>query len=129
MPPTTGGVSIAIPIDMPFSDITKILEAQFAGKTFPEDGSGPVGDSGFRICRIHRRIFQALNIDQTPTLFVNGRRIGGSFDWTSLKSIIDFEIEYQKTAKNAGEDCGCELKLDLPVPQQKKILPMTPVKK
>ena len=72
---------------------------------------------------------KALGIDQTPTLFVNGRRIGGSFDWPSLKSIIDYEIEYQKTAKNAGEDCGCELKLDLPVPQQKTILPMAPAKK
>jgi hypothetical protein len=29
--------------------------------------------------------------------------------------IIDQEIEYQKTAKNAGEDCGCELKLPAPV--------------
>jgi hypothetical protein len=31
-----------------------------------------------------------------------------------LKSIIDYEIEYQKTAKDAGDDCGCELKLDIP---------------
>jgi hypothetical protein len=28
---------------MPFTDINKILEAQFAGRTFPEDGSGSVG--------------------------------------------------------------------------------------
>jgi Domain of unknown function (DUF4403) len=42
VPPTPGGVSIGVPIDMPFTDISKILEAQFAGRTFPEDGSGPV---------------------------------------------------------------------------------------
>jgi protein-disulfide isomerase len=72
---------------------------------------------------------RALNVDQTPTLFVNGRRIGGAFDWPSLRSIIDYEIEYQKTAKNAGEDCGCELKLDLPAATQKKILPLAPPKK
>jgi hypothetical protein len=42
VPPTTGGVSIGVPIDMPFTDINKIVEAQFAGKTFPEDGSGSV---------------------------------------------------------------------------------------
>jgi len=72
---------------------------------------------------------KALNIDQTPTLFVNGRRLAGALDWPSLKSIIDYEIDYQKTAKNAGEDCGCELKLDLPGVQQKKILPMAPAKK
>jgi hypothetical protein len=27
---------------MPFTEINKIIEAQFAGRTFPEDGSGPV---------------------------------------------------------------------------------------
>ena len=42
VPPTPGGVSIGVPIDVPFTDIDKIVEAQFAGRTFPEDGSGPV---------------------------------------------------------------------------------------
>src|SRR6267378_63978 len=42
IPPTSGGVSIAVPIDMPFTDINKVIEAQFAGRTFPEDGSGSV---------------------------------------------------------------------------------------
>jgi len=55
-----------------------------------------------------------LAVNSTPTLFVNGRRIERAIDWPSLKNIIDFEIEYQKTAHNAGDDCGCELKLNLP---------------
>jgi hypothetical protein len=42
IPPTSGGVSIGVPIDVPFTDINKIIEAQFAGRTFPEDGSGSV---------------------------------------------------------------------------------------
>ena len=42
VPPTPGRVSIGVPIDMPFTDINKIVEAQFAGRTFPEDGSGSV---------------------------------------------------------------------------------------
>jgi hypothetical protein len=42
VPPTPGGVSIGVPIDVPFTDINKILEAQLAGRTFPEDGSGSV---------------------------------------------------------------------------------------
>jgi hypothetical protein len=42
IPPTPGGVSIGVPVDMPFTEINKIVEAQFAGRTFPEDGSGPV---------------------------------------------------------------------------------------
>jgi len=57
---------------------------------------------------------QALEVAGTPTLFVNGRRIAIVVDWTRLRSIIDYEIEYQKTARNAGEDCGCDLTLDLP---------------
>jgi protein-disulfide isomerase len=55
-----------------------------------------------------------LGVNGTPTLFVNGRRIAQTIEWANLKQIIDFEIEYQKTAKNAGEDCGCDLKLTLP---------------
>jgi hypothetical protein len=43
VPPTPGRVSIGVPIDVPFTDINKIVEAQFAGRTFPEDGSGSVG--------------------------------------------------------------------------------------
>jgi hypothetical protein len=42
IPPTPGRVSIAVPIDVPFTDIDRIVEAQFAGRTFPEDGSGSV---------------------------------------------------------------------------------------
>jgi hypothetical protein len=42
VPPTPGRVSIGVPIDMPFTDVNKIVEAQFAGRTFPEDGSGSV---------------------------------------------------------------------------------------
>jgi protein-disulfide isomerase len=57
---------------------------------------------------------QALEIGGTPTLFVNGRRIPNAVDWPALRNIIDYEIEYQKTARNAGEDCGCETSLHLP---------------
>jgi hypothetical protein len=42
VPPSPGGIAIVLPIDIPFTDINKIVEAQFAGRTFPEDGSGSV---------------------------------------------------------------------------------------
>jgi hypothetical protein len=42
VPPGPGKLSIGVPIDMPFIALDKIVEAQFAGKTFPEDGSGSV---------------------------------------------------------------------------------------
>jgi protein-disulfide isomerase len=57
---------------------------------------------------------QELNISGTPTMFINGRRIAQTIEWPNLKNVIDQEIEYQKTAKNAGDDCACEVKLDVP---------------
>ena len=73
---------------------------------------------------------RALDVTGTPTMFINGRRISQTIDWPNLKNIIDTEIEYQKTAKNAGDDCGCEVKLDLPgMPQTKAPVMPGPVKK
>src|SRR5947209_762411 len=42
VPPAPGRVAIGVPIDMPFTELSRLLEAQFAGKTFPEDRSGSV---------------------------------------------------------------------------------------
>jgi Domain of unknown function (DUF4403) len=42
VPPMPAGVGIEVPIDLPLSEIGKLVEAQFAGRTFPEDGSGSV---------------------------------------------------------------------------------------
>jgi hypothetical protein len=42
VPPTQPIVSIGIPIDIPFADVDKIVEAQLVGRSFPEDGSGSV---------------------------------------------------------------------------------------
>jgi protein-disulfide isomerase len=54
---------------------------------------------------------QSLGVNQTPTIFINGRRLPGAASWDNLKFVIDFEVGYQKTAKNAGEDCGCDVAL------------------
>jgi hypothetical protein len=35
-----GRVSIAVPIDIPFTEVNRLIEAQLKGKTFPEDKSG-----------------------------------------------------------------------------------------
>jgi hypothetical protein len=42
VPPTAGGIYIGVPIDLSFTEISGLVAAQFAGRTFPEDGSGPV---------------------------------------------------------------------------------------
>jgi hypothetical protein len=43
LPASPGKLNIAVPIDMPFVELSKIVEAQFAGKTYPDDGSGSLG--------------------------------------------------------------------------------------
>jgi len=55
-----------------------------------------------------------VGVGATPTLFINGRRLVGRADWPTLRSIIDYEIDYQKVAHNAGENCGCEVTLPAP---------------
>jgi hypothetical protein len=37
-----GRLSVGVPIDVPFSELNKLLEAQLKGHRFPEDGSAPV---------------------------------------------------------------------------------------
>ncbi len=36
-----GRVNIAVPIDVPFTEVNRLFAAQLVGKTFPQDGSGP----------------------------------------------------------------------------------------
>jgi hypothetical protein len=41
-PMDNGRLAVSLPIDMPFTELNKLLNAQLKGKVFPEDGSGPV---------------------------------------------------------------------------------------
>lgn len=41
-PLAQGRVSIGVPIDVPFTEVNRLLETQLKGRSFPEDGSGPV---------------------------------------------------------------------------------------
>jgi protein-disulfide isomerase len=60
---------------------------------------------------------RSLNVNSTPTIFLNGRKLAGQIAWPQLQQLIDHEIGYQSVAKNAGDDCGCEVKLPSPVSQ------------
>jgi len=57
---------------------------------------------------------KALQINSTPTLFVNGRRLVGHMPWDNLRQIIEYEIGYQKAAGNAEQHC-CEVKIPTPL--------------
>src|SRR5262249_14352241 len=51
---------------------------------------------------------KSLRVEATPTIFLNGRRLTGNYPWQNLEQIINDELNYQKTAQNAGEKC-CEI--------------------
>jgi protein-disulfide isomerase len=70
-----------------------------------------------------------LEVNSTPTLFVNGRRMGGAVAWEDLKRVIDYEIGYQQTAKNAGDDCGCSVSLPMPGAAPSSVAPVNLQKK
>jgi len=40
-PGEQGRVSVGVPVDIPFTEVNRLIEAQLKGRTFPEDGSGP----------------------------------------------------------------------------------------
>ena len=72
--------------------------------------SAPIGgciDTKATEAEVNRSIAEAraIGINSTPTLFINGRRLVGKLEWPQLKSVIDHEIEYQKTR---AEKC-CEV--------------------
>ena len=62
-----------------------------------------------------------LNVDATPTLFINGRRLVGNYPWQNLDQIINNELVYDKTAQNAppaapaADSKCCEVKIPSPL--------------
>jgi uncharacterized protein DUF4403 len=43
LPPVQDGVvAVSLPIDIPFTELNRLIEPQLKGRHFPEDGSGPV---------------------------------------------------------------------------------------
>jgi len=57
---------------------------------------------------------KSLGINATPTLFINGRRLVGNIPWQNLQQIINLELNYQKSAQNAGEKC-CDVRIGTPL--------------
>ena len=54
-----------------------------------------------------------LGVRSTPTMFVNGRKVG-AVKWPRLKQIIDAELTYQEVVHNAGDSCGCSVSPEIP---------------
>lgn len=58
---------------------------------------------------------RALKVDATPTLFVNGRRLIGTYPWQNIEQIINGELNYQRTTAAAADEKCCEIKIPSPL--------------
>jgi protein-disulfide isomerase len=52
---------------------------------------------------------RALEIQQTPTVFVNGRTISGAVAWPTLDTVIQVELNRPKEIAEAGPEKCCEV--------------------
>ncbi|MDX1984817.1 MAG: thioredoxin domain-containing protein [Bryobacteraceae bacterium] len=60
---------------------------------------------------------RALQVNSTPTMFVNGRRLQGNLPWEQLKGVIDYELDYARKNPQmaaARDEACCEVKLPIP---------------
>ena len=56
---------------------------------------------------------RALKVNQTPSLFINGRPLAGNIPWEQMKAYIDWELEYSAKQVKAAEEC-CSITLPGP---------------
>lgn len=102
--------------DWAFGNQTQLTPENFAAKLTAWAKSKNLDTAQLDACRtgkeaeaeVLRSIAEArsLGVASTPTMYLNGRKLGGYLPWENLKQIIEFEIGYQATAKNAGECCA-----------------------
>lgn len=93
---------------------TKILEWA-AGKGIDAMQLGTCMDKRSTEAEVDRTIAEAraLRVNQTPSLYINGRPVPGNFPWEQLKTFIDLELERAKTTGDEAEKC-CEISLPTP---------------
>jgi protein-disulfide isomerase len=86
-------------------------------KDLNEEQLGSCMDTRATEAEVNKNIAEgkALQINSTPTLFVNGRKLVGQGGWPQLRQIIDFEIDYQKAHGDASAEKCCEVKLPSPL--------------
>lgn len=60
---------------------------------------------------------RSLQVNGTPTAFINGRPLPGAIPWPTLEQIVKREIGYQAASNKAGEKC-CEITIPSLAPRQ-----------
>jgi protein-disulfide isomerase len=59
----------------------------------------------------NEQIGAALQISQTPTIFVNGRTIGGAVPWQTLDNVIKMELNRPKEIAGGSAGKCCEIRI------------------
>ncbi len=72
-PIEAGSMNIGVPIDLPFTEVNKIINAQLKGRTLPEDGSGPVAVTvrDATVAPSGDRLLISLDVDANTKSFFN----------------------------------------------------------
>jgi hypothetical protein len=75
-----GRFAIALPVEVPWTDVSRLVESQLKGKTFPEDGSGPAAVTvlGAKVAASGDRLLISLKIKARETKSWFG--LGGDAD-------------------------------------------------
>jgi protein-disulfide isomerase len=86
-----------------------------AGKGLDATQLGGCMDNRSTEAEVDRSVAEArkLQVNQTPTLFINGRPLPGNFPWEQLKTFIDLELQRAKTTGEEVEKC-CQISLPTP---------------
>jgi len=93
---------------------TKVLEWA-ATKNLDTMQLGSCIDNKSTDADVNRVLAEAhdLGVNQTPSIFINGRPLAGNIPWETLKYYIDAELEYAKAHGKDAEEC-CQVSLPGP---------------
>lgn len=103
-----GGINIALPIDVPFSELNKLLTAQLAGKTFPEDqtSAANVKVRTLSVTPSGSRLLLALGVTVKERRFLGLSAEGDVYIWgrpeldrgSQTLKLVDLAIDVQSQA-------------------------------
>jgi len=54
-------------------------------------------------------IARSLRINETPTIFLNGRKLTGNIEWDNLRPIIQMDLDYAQTHLAASDEKCCQI--------------------
>ncbi|ABE40649.1 conserved hypothetical protein [Rhodopseudomonas palustris BisB5] len=113
--PNSTGVKVAVPIDIPFQELDRVIEPQFVGRTFPENGSGnaAITVKRVKVAASGDRLLVSMLVDAKEkswfgfggeaTLHIWGRPVLNQEDQTLRLSDMQLAVESEAAFGLLGE--------------------------